>query len=80
MKIFIGSIKDKNIEEVIQQNIDNGYTIYFDNIDYYIDILTDKNSYTSPDCEYIKIPSGIYSIKNNKLYFLEDIKNLTVSK
>lgn len=80
MKISIGSLKDKNIEEVIQQNIDNGYTIYFDDVDYYIEVLTHNNRYTSSDLVYAKIPSGIYSIKNNKLYFLEDTKNLVILK
>ena len=75
MKISIGSIKDKNISDIIEKNLDNGYSIYSDGKEYYIDVLTDPPVYIAPDVSYMHIPSGMYKIKNNMVYTVDDVQS-----
>lgn len=71
MKITIGSIKDKNINSVIQQNMLNGYTVFKENNEYYIEVLAHNNVFISPNTSYIPMISGQYEIRNNILYLVE---------
>jgi len=75
MKISIGNVKDKNISSVLEQNVDNGYTIYSDGKEYYVDVLNEPFCYRSPDCVFIHIPSGMYKIKNNVVYTVDDVQS-----
>ena len=74
MKISIGSSTDKNIWDVVQSNIENGYTVYSDNREYYVDVLSDANVYRSEDTQFQHIPSGMYVIKNNTVYMVDNVQ------
>ena len=75
MKISIGTAKDKNIKEIIEKNLDSGYAIYSDGKEYYIDVLTDSSVYIASDVSYIHIPTGMYKIKNNTVYTVDDVQS-----
>ena len=75
MKISIGNVKDKSITDVIERNLDNGYTIYSDGKEYFIDVLIDGSVYIAPDVSYVHIPSGMYKIKNNIVYTVDDVQS-----
>jgi|LakMenEpi03Aug12_release.lakeMendotaPanAssembly.Ray.scaffolds.fasta_scaffold3390107_2 hypothetical protein len=74
MKISIGSSTDKNIWDIVQSNIENGYTVYSDNRDYYVDVLSDDNVYRSEDAQFQHMPSGMYVIKNNTVYMVDNVQ------
>ena len=75
MKISIGNVKDKNISSVLEYNIENGYFVYSDGKEYYTDVLTEPPCYRSPDCVFMYIPSGMYKIKNNIVYTVDDVQS-----
>lgn len=75
MKISIGFVKDKDISSILELNIENGYTIYSDGKEYYTDVLTDPSVYIAPDVSYMHIPSGMYKIKNNTVYTVDDVQS-----
>lgn len=50
MRISIGTKNDRRqIDYIIKQNIANGYNVFFDGQEYYIDVLTDGSVYRAPD-------------------------------
>jgi hypothetical protein len=71
MKIIIGTTKDKNINNVVQQNMLNGYTVFKENDQYHIEILKHNNVFISPDVSYLNMVSGQYEIRNGTLYLVE---------
>jgi hypothetical protein len=75
MKISIGNVKDKNIKNIIEKNLNNGYSVYSDGKEYYVDVLVDGSSYRSIDCNFLYIPSGMYKIKNNIVYTVDDVQS-----
>ena len=74
MKIPIGSVSDKNIWEIVETNVENGMTVYSDEKEYYVDVLNDPPVYRSEDAIFQHIPSGMYFIKNNTVYTVEDVQ------
>jgi hypothetical protein len=74
MKISIGSVKDKNILNVVEKNIDNGYVVYCDEKEYYVDVLNEPLVYVANDVVYQNIPTGMYVIKNNIIYTVDDVQ------
>lgn len=52
MKISIGNKKDIDIWLIIQKNIENGYAVYSDENEFYVDVLTDGNTFISSDIEF----------------------------
>jgi hypothetical protein len=59
MKISIGSkSQKKDIIKIIQLNIQNGYNIYSDQNEYYVDVLTDGLTYRAPDAIFLSIDNG----------------------
>jgi len=75
MKISIGNVKEKTIQNIIEKNLSNGYAVYSDGKEYYIDVLNDSSVYISSDVSYIYIPSGLYKIKNNTVYTVDDVQS-----
>lgn len=55
-------------------NVENGYTVFCDTKEYYVDVLEYSSVYISPDVEYQHIPSGMYKIKNNSVYVVDDVQ------
>lgn len=64
MKLLIGSKKDKDIEEYVAINIDNGHIVYFDSEDYYCNVLNHSNLYVAPDVQFYSVPDGLYVFKD----------------
>jgi hypothetical protein len=74
MKISIGTVKDKNIWDVIETNVENGYVVYCDEKHYYVDVLNYPTVYIADDVRYQHIPSGMYIIKNDIVYTVDDVQ------
>lgn len=55
MKISIGNKREKNIDEIIQTNVENGYSIYSDGEEFFVEVLTDGLVYITPDANF-KLP------------------------
>lgn len=72
MKLIIGNKKDKDIEEAIVSNIQNGQIVYFDGENYYCHVLNHGNFYASPDVQFYSIPDGLYVFKNGIPYLQEE--------
>ena len=49
MKISIGNKKEKNIQEIIEKNIQNGYVVYTDDNEFFVDVLADGLTYVATD-------------------------------
>lgn len=49
MKISIGNKKEKNIQYVIERNIQNGYVVYTDDNEFFVDVLADGLTYVATD-------------------------------
>jgi mannitol/fructose-specific phosphotransferase system IIA component (Ntr-type) len=49
MKISIGNKKEKNIQEIIEKNIQNGYVVYTDDNEFFVDVLADGPTYVATD-------------------------------
>lgn len=74
MKISIGYVNDKNIWKILETNVENGMTVYSDGKEYYVDVLNEPIVYRSEDAQFISIPSGMYKIKNNTIYTVDDVQ------
>jgi hypothetical protein len=55
MKISIGNKKDRDIWLIIQTNIENGYAVFSDENEFYVDVLSDGNTFVAPDVEFKKL-------------------------
>jgi hypothetical protein len=63
MKISIGSkSQKKDIIKIIQLNIQNGYNIYSDQNEYYVDVLTDVLTYRAPDAIFLSIDESVKKV------------------
>ena len=74
MKISIGFCNDKNIWDIIEANIENGMAVYSDGKEYYVDVLNEPSVYKAEDVEFITMNSGMYKIKNNTVYMVDDVQ------
>lgn len=60
MKISIGTKKQKKeIIKIIQLNIQNGYNVYSDQNEYYVDVLTDGLTYKAKDAIFLSVDESI---------------------
>jgi hypothetical protein len=74
MKISIGFVNDRNIWDIIETNVENGMAVYSDGKEYYVDVLNEPNVYRADDAQFQHIPSGMYKIKNNIVYTVDDVQ------
>lgn len=72
MKYSIGKPGDKKIYEVIEKNVLNGHTIFFDGQDYYCEVLNHNNVYAAIDTQFYSVPDGLYVFKNGIPYLQEE--------
>lgn len=72
MKIVIGTPRDKNINEIIEQNVMIGHTVFFDGKEYYCEVLNHNCFYKALDIQSYIVPNGTYGFKNGIPYLIED--------
>jgi hypothetical protein len=63
MKISIGNkSQKKDIIKIIQINIENGYNVYSDENEYYVDVLTDGLTYRAPDAIFLTVNQSVKKV------------------